>query len=229
LRTGVPTHGQSFLCPWPTVAWASRPKSPLPNWEPLPKCRTESPSPLAPGQTPNSASPRASGRNQWTGRMAVRQWEITDATGSGTGALWQSCLSPLDRLRPHLSARKHFSCCFLSRLAQFVISSIDYCHCSASIVARVVQRFIHPPNPPCMHKNICCFIWGELFHSKYHSRLEEEEVKQTVNYSMKETNAVLLNEAAGFVSKSQYRMPPNFQLLCGFPKPAIHSKEFNGD
>ena len=66
-------------------------------------------------------------------------------------ALWQSCLSPLDRLRPHLSARKHFSCCFLSRLAQFVISSIDYCHCSASIVARVVQRFIHPPNPPCMH------------------------------------------------------------------------------
>jgi hypothetical protein len=65
---------------------------------------------------------------------------------------------------------------------------------------------------------------GELFHSKYHSRLEEEEVKQTVNYSMKETNAVLLNEAAGFVSKSQYRMPPNFQLLCGFPKPAIHSK-----
>ena len=70
---------------------------------------------------------------------------------------------------------------------------------------------------------------GELFHSKYHSRLEEEEVKQTVNYSMKETNAVLLNEAAGFVSKSQYRMPPNFQLLWGFPKPAIHSKEFNGD
>jgi hypothetical protein len=216
------------LCPWPTVAWASRPKPPLPNWEPLSKCRTESPSPLAPGQTPNSASPRASGRNQGIGR----EWQSDSGKSTTPQAVALGTVAELSqpsRLRQHLSARKHFSCCFLSRLAQFVISSIDYCHCSASIVARVVQRFIHPPIPPCMHKSSCCFIWGELFHSKYHSRLEEEEVKQTVNYSMKETTVVLLNEAAGFVSKSQYRMPPNFQPLCGFPKPAIHSKEFNGD
>ena len=69
-----------------------------------------------------------------------------------------------------------------------------------------------------MYESIRCFVYlGELFHSKYHSRLEEEEVKQTVNNSMKETTAVPLNEAVGVVSELKYRIPPNFSLPLWFP------------